>query len=264
MTPVSLAVCADDFRLEVKAALNRARALGFRAVDLSAVTGPISPAELSATGRRHFARHMEDMGLRLASLRGPADGAGYDDPTAGERRLDQMRGIVRLASELRVPVVSTAMGRPVRQPEGVIGDRAREALAVLADDADRFGVRVALETAGISASALNELLRELNCPYLASCCDAGAMLMQGEDPHHVAEALPGRIALVRARDAVAGAAGAVGHETALGEGQLNPAAFLAALTEAGFGGDMILTRTTAARPELELARARAEFEKYLP
>lgn len=263
MTPVKLAVCLDDLKLEIKSALNRARSLGFRAVDLSAIAGPISPSELSGTGRRHFSKHLQDLGLRLASLRGPSAGSGYDDPVEGERRLDSMRKIIQLASELQVPVVSTTLGRLARQPEGVNTSLAKEAMSLLAEDADRLGVRVAIESAGISASALNEILRDLNCPMLASCCDTGAMIMQGEDPHHIAEALAGRIALVRARDAVAGATGTIGQETAMGEGQLNPAAFLAALTEAGFGGDMILTRTTASNPAVELVNARREFEKYL-
>lgn len=264
MNPPKLGICLSDLRLEIKPALERARSLGFRAVDLSAVSGPISPGELTDTGKRHFGRHVTDLGLRLASLRGPSAGQGYHDPIEGERRLDTMRRVLALASDLRVPVVSTTLGPIGRQPALERTSLLKEALEVIADDADRLGVQVALETAGVTASALNQILMEINCPLLSACCDSGAMLMQGEDPHHVAEALAGRIVHVRARDAVAGAAGAVGHEVAMGEGQLNPAAFLASLTEAGFAGDMILTRSAGQNSAADLVHARKEFEKYLP
>lgn len=263
METPKLAICLDDLHLEPKAAMQTARSLGFRAIDVAATSGPISPSELSDTGRRHLIKHLGDLGLRLASLRGPTGGRGFHDPIEGERRLDTMRKVIELARRLRVPVVSTTLGPIARDPD--IGDkeRLRECLTSLADDADRLNITVGIESAGIASSVLHRILTEINCPQLRACCDSGAMLMQGEDPHHIAESLPGRIGLVRARDAVAGAAGAVGYEVPLGEGQLNPALFLAALMEAGFSGDMILTRTTSQNPAAELAQARAEFEKYL-
>jgi sugar phosphate isomerase/epimerase len=89
------------------------------------------------------------------------------------------------------------------------------------------------------------------------------MLIQGEDPHRLADALAGRVRLVRARDAVAGSGQAAGHEVALGEGHLDVPRFLAALAEAGFDGDLVLTRTSGDRPAADLERARGEFEKLL-
>lgn len=263
MEKPKLAICLDDLRQEPKAAMQQARTLGFGAIDISAVSGPISPSELSSTGRRHLLKHLGDLGLRLASLRGPSSGRGYHDPFEGERRLDSMRRIIGFARDLNVPVVSTTFGPIARDPSVGDRERLRECLTQMADDADRLGIIVCIESAGIASPVLNRILTEINCPYLKACCDSGAMIMQGEDPHHVAEALPGRIGLVRARDAVAGAAGTVGYEIALGEGQLNPAVFLATLIEAGFSGDIILTRTTSRNPVAEFSQARAEFVKYL-
>lgn len=263
MTTPGLAVCLDDLRLEVKAALERARELGFNCLDTSATEGPISPGELSRTGQRHLLRHLSDLGLRLGSLRGPVGGAGYIDRATGERRLDTMRGIIGLAAALRVGVVSTALGRPVEGSDESGAARLQDALTILSEAADRAGVVVAVETAGIGASALERLLAEIDCPFLASCCDSGAMLMQGDDPHVVAETLAGRIGLVRARDAVRPSATVAGHEVPQGEGQLEIPVFLAALRESGFRGNIILSRTTGSCPAADLRRARLEFERYL-
>ncbi len=263
MKPLELSVCLDDLRLSIKPALNRARSLGFAAVDICATDGPVSPAALSRTGQRHLLRHLADVGLRLGSLRGPTSGPGYADPTAGELRLDTMRAILHLASALRVPVVSTTLG-PVRgSDEDTPHDRAIEALGMLADDADRLGVHVAVETVGIESLHLSKLLKQIHCPGLGACCDCGAMLMQGEDPHRLSDTLAGRVHLVRARDAVSGLETMTGHEVALGEGDLDVRLFLAGLRESGFDGDIVLCRSMGANQAADLVRAKEVFESNL-
>ncbi|MFH1419918.1 MAG: TIM barrel protein [Planctomycetota bacterium] len=263
MKTPNLAVCLDDLRLDLKEAMNRAGAMGFRAVDLAATDGPVSPDELSQTGRRHLRRHLEDLGLRLASLRGPVGGPAYGHDAAGERRLDEMRKVIRLAASLRVPTVSTTIG--AFEDSGTADRTAalRETLTTLADDADYSGVVVAVETTDISATLLAQMLADIACPFLAACCDSGAMLMRSEDPCHVGEVLPGRIRLVRARDAVPSSSQETGHEVTHGQGLLNAERFLAALAEAGFCGDIVLTRTTGADPVADLNHARSQFQMLL-
>jgi len=258
-----LTVCLDDLKLEIKAGMERARAMGFRGVDVGAGGGPISPGELSATGRRHLLKHLADLGLRLGSLRGPAGGPGYADPAGGERRLESTLKIIDLAGGLRVPMVSATLGHLDGPSDPSQSERLRAALLVLADRADRTGVMLAIETAGIGGGELNRLLADINCPFLAACCDSGAMLMGGEDPHRIADALAGRIRHVRARDAVAGSADRTGYEVAMGQGGLDPPRFLAGLDEAGFGGDIVLARTTGTNPAEDLKRAREVFEGYV-
>jgi sugar phosphate isomerase/epimerase len=255
-----LGVCLDDLRLDVKSAMDRARTLGFQAIDVGATAGALSPGELSQTGRRHVLKHLSDLGLRLSSLRGPTGGPGYSDGAAGERRLDSMRGVLRMAADLGVPVVSTILGVSGAEAKS---DVLLDILRVLADDADRCGVAIAIETAGIEAKVLSGLLQRVDCPFVAACCDSGAMLMQGDDPHALGTTLPGRIQLVRARDAVAGTPVARGYEVVQGQGQLDPARFIGALAEAGYGGDIILSRVAGRDAATDLQHARELFEKVL-
>lgn len=263
MSPFELAVATDDLKLEIKSALERARRMGFRAVDVGASQGPVSPGELSTSGRRHFLRHLSDLGLGLRSLRGPTAGAGYADGAAGERRLETAKSVLALASDLKVPVVSTTLGGFSSKDAEGQSVRLIEALAALADAADQYGVTLAIESAGINANDLAALVKQINCPNLAACCDSGAMLIQGENPHRIADALAGRVRLVRARDAVIGASNAPGHETALGSGQLDPASFIASLIESGYQGPLILTRQSGASPVADLTAAREVFENIL-
>ncbi len=267
MKTPSLAVCLDDFNLDLKKAMNQARALGFRAVDIAATEGPVSLDELSQTGQRHLRKHLDDLGLRLASLRGPVGGSAYGRDAAGERRFDSMRKVIRLAASLRVPTVSTSIGTfedaDSSNPASDRAEAIRETLTLLADDADYLGVVVAVETTDLSTPSLARILRELNCPFLAACCDSGAMLMNGEDPCQVGGMLPGRIKLVRARDAIPSSSQTTGHEVPHGRGHLNTERFLAALTEAGFCDDIILTRSTSADPVAELNHAKSQFQELL-
>ncbi len=263
MNQVDLSVAVDDLRLEIKSALQQARAMGLHHIDIDATRGAISPQALSQSGRRHFARHLSDLGLRLDSLRGPTGGAGYADAAGGERRLETIKSILSLASELRVPIVSTTLGGFDAKYAEQQASRLHEALIHIADHADRSGVAVAIETAGIEAAQLAALLRKINCPLLAACCDSGAMLMQGENPHRIADVLPGKIRLVRARDALCGTDSASGSEMAMGQGQLDPAAFLAGLAEAGFRGPLVLSRTTGGQPRQDLMLAKQVFEALL-
>ena len=257
-----LAVCLDDLRMEVKAAMDVARRIGFRAIDVSAVRGPISPGELSATGRRHLLKHLADLGLSLGSLRGPTGAGSLADSQSAERRIDETSRILELAAALRVPTVSLTCGRVESVADTQMG-RFSEALSILAERADHWGVTLGIETAGITAADLGQLLGMIDCPQLRACCDSGALLMHGDAVGESVDLLKGRIALARLRDARAGSATHTGHEVRLGEGDLDLPRFLAALDEAGLAGDLIVSRSDSARPSDELRAAREAIEQYL-
>jgi sugar phosphate isomerase/epimerase len=87
--------------------------------------------------------------------------------------------------------------------------------------------------------------------------------MRGDDPHHMLDALGGKLSLARVRDARAGSASESGQEVRLGEGDLDVPGFLAALDEAGLSGDLIISRNDSARPVDELRAAREVIERYL-
>ncbi|HPF40017.1 MAG TPA: sugar phosphate isomerase/epimerase [Phycisphaerae bacterium] len=250
-----LSVCTDDLRLDIKSALRAASQIGFRAVDIGAAGGGLNPREMSRSAQRHLSRYLADLGLQLGSLRGPVAGPGYGDGVAGEHRLEMMRSIIALAGQMRVPVVSTSLGPIAGEAAPDSSRRVLEALEAIANDSYRHGVSVAIETTGIAPDALRDVLAKFDCPTLGACCDTGAMLMEGNDPHRLAEHLAGRIQIARMRDATFGSPGAAGREVDMGQGALDLSAFFATLNEAGFGGDLVVSRRDGARPAAELANA---------
>ena len=259
----TLAVQADDLNPEIKAALQHASALRFHAIAIDATRGPITARQLDRSGQRHFRRYLADLGLRPATLRGPAGGKSYADPILGEQRLEQLRGVIRLAAALGVPVVSTTPGHLAGGEGDAAHARMIEALGAMADDADRNGVHLAVETTGCDAAWLGQAVRQIDCPFLGVCCDSGGLLERGENPHTSSQHFAGRVHLVRGRDAQPGSASIAGAECTVGEGALDVPLFLADLLAAGFGGDIVLAREQGGQKASDLVRAREVFEREL-
>ena len=256
-----IGVVLDSFRLPVKEALQSAANLGLREVELSAATDEVDPAGLSRTGRRHLSRYVLDLGLRLSALGGDLGGTRFNDGAKLEQRLNRTRRIIELAAELHVPIVTTHLGRV--DDEALRRGYVRQAIEYLAEVADRASIRVAFETGSADPQVVADLLGEVDCRELAACYDPASLLIDGLDPLAGVEPLADRIVIARARDAVAGAPGRPGHETPLGDGQLDLAEYLAALDQAGYRGVAFIRRTDAERPREEIADAKARIERLL-
>src|SRR5690606_18135078 len=161
-----IGVTLDSFNQPARQALQSAARLAFREVELPAVSGEVDPANLSQTGRRHLLHYVNSQGLRLAALGGDLGGARFNDSAPIERRLDKTRQIIELAAALKVPVVTTHLGRV--DQEALERGYVLEAVRELADMADRTGTFVALETGGGDPGALGNLLREVDTPVLGA------------------------------------------------------------------------------------------------
>jgi len=256
-----IGVVLDSFREPVKEALASAARLRLQDIEMPTIGGEIDPSALSNTGRRHLLHYVSSLGLRLSALGaslGPSRGRGADL----EERLDRTRRIVELAVELRVPVVTTQLGRV--DGETVKSGDLVEAVEVLANLTDRTGTFVALETETSDPQAIAALLKRIDCPTVGTCYDPGSLLMDGYDPIAGLEPLADRILIARARNAVAGTSQRPGRETALGEGQMDLAEYLAGLDQAGYRRGPFLRRTQALDPAAELADARRRLEAMLP
>lgn len=260
MSGARFGVVLDSFRQPVKEALASAARLRLLEVEMPAVGGEVDPDELSRTGRRHLLHYVSGLGLQLSALGanlGPSRGGGRDL----EPRLDKTRRIIEMAAELRVPVVTTHLGRV--DGETVQSGDLTEALEILANLTDRTGTFVALETESSDPQAIATLLKRIDCPTIGTCYDPGSLLIDGYDPIAGLEPLADRILIARARDAVAGTPQRRGRETALGEGQIDLAEYLAGLDQAGYRRGPFIRRTQALDPTAELAEARRRLEAFL-
>ena len=260
--PSRIGVHVDDFRIDAKAGLRLASSLGFRAVQLGAASGEISPQQLSESGRRHLLRHTRGLGVSIAALRADLGGSRFLDGARVEQHVDRARRILELARDLGVRVVTAPVGR-------LLPDHARqyevlhEALRQVAEHADRVDRVFAIETAVDAPADLKKLLEELNCRHLKVCYDPAELLMDGLDPLAAVESFADQIVLSHIRDAQPGSPERPGREANLGDGQLNLSACLERLAEAGYGGELIIRRSQSSNPGPDIQACKRYLDALL-
>lgn len=253
-----IGVVLDSFGQPIKDALQSASRLGFRRVEMPATPGEVDPASLSRSGRRDLRHYVSGLGLQLSAVGGDLGGARFGDSSTMEHRLEKTIGIIELAAELRVPIVTTHLGRV--DAEALQSGCVREAVDQLAEAADRTGTLIAFRTGSADPRAIANLLRDVNCHSLGACYDPAALLIDGFDPLASVDLLADRILIARARDAVAGSGQRPGHETPIGAGQIDFAEYLATLDQAGYRDATFLHRTGSDRTLEEIADAKARIE----
>lgn len=256
-----IGITLDSFHQPPRESLQLAAKLAFREVELPAVGGDVDPVNLSRTGRRHLLHFVSGLGLRLSALGGDLGGGRSNDSAHIERRLDKARQILEMAAELKVPVVTTHLGRV--DEASIKQGHVVEAVRELASIADRTGTFVALDTSGADPAALGGLLREINAPVVGACYDPAGLLIDGLDPLAGVEPLANHILAARIRDALAGSGARPGRETPIGEGQVDFAEYLAMLDQAGFRATPFIRRTGADDPIKELAAAKRRIEALI-
>lgn len=261
--PMPVGVVVDDFRKPAKAGLQQAADLGFRAVEIGATQGDLSPDGLSDSGRRHLARYIRNLGLRLDALAANLETGEFVQDGIQEESLDRTRRILELAKDVGAPVVTARIGQIDKTAAPEQHDRILEAVRYLADHADNVGTVFAIETAQADPSDLIAFLREVNCPMVKAAIDPAELIMDGNNPVTAVRQLADHIAIARARDAAAGAARRPGHETALGDGQLDLAGYLYALDEAGYTGSAVVRRIDSQNPVGDIALAKSHLDAAL-
>ena len=180
-----LGVYLDDFRAAPREALRLASTMGFGAVHIGVVDGPLAPRELSESGRRHLKRSAAGLGLEIVALRADLGGARLLDTAAVDGHLHRIRDILQLARDMDVPLVTAPLGKfhPDDEREYSLVLQAVTHIAECADTLDRS---FAIETAGgttrcadASPGALPKLLQQLSCPHLKICYDPAELLPPG-------------------------------------------------------------------------------------
>lgn len=263
MNTPNIGVDVDDYRLETKDAFRKASEHGFRVVEFATVGGDLEPSNLSRSGRRHLLRHVAGLGLGMASLTADIPGLRLTDPRTVCERVERTCRIIDLARDLKVPVVTASAGALTHPESGDPSPLAMDALKRIGECADARGVIYALRPGHDAGDRIVRVQGELRCPSIQICLDPAAMVMAGADPLSVFERLPEQIALLHARDGTAGRAELPGHETRLGEGEVDLVGVLALLSAVDYTGPYIIRRIDSQTPLADLRDARAELTRLL-
>ena len=252
----TIGVAIDDLRMPAKEGLQQAARMGFRAVEIGAARGELSPSNLSETGRRDVCRYLQNLGLHAAALTADAAGPGLADSAAVDAGVYRIQRILELAADLRVPAVTLNVGRLANAADDPAASIVTDALKALAEHTDRVGAVLAVQTGPASPDQLRQVLAGVGCPSLRVCLDPAMLACRGHDPSQAVAALADNIALSRLGDAVIGDPERAGAESAIGHGQLDLRTYLANLTAAGYHGPLILRRRDGDRPIDDLASGR--------
>lgn len=263
MTGPTIGVDVDDFRLPTKQGLRKAADLAFRAVELATVAGDVAPSNLSSSGRRALWRYTDGLGLRMAALVADLPGLRLTDPRTVDERVERTCGILELAADLKVPVVTASAGALTHPDTGEPSPPAVDALKLIGEYADSRGLVYALRPSYDSGDRMVRVLAELGCPSIRVCLDPAAMAMAGANPMSLIERLADQIAFVYARDGTAGLSERTGHETRLGEGDVDLVGVLATLSAVDYTGPYILRRTDSQTPIADLQDARDMLSRLL-
>ena len=70
MKDFQIGVMLDSFRLPVRDAIEKARALGAEGVQIYATKGEMAPENLTPTDRRELLRRIQDAGMQVSALCG--------------------------------------------------------------------------------------------------------------------------------------------------------------------------------------------------
>jgi len=260
-----IGVDIDDFRLATREALAHAARLDFRTIEMSMACGELAPHNLSHSGRRHLSRHIRGLGLDFAAIVGDMPpGLRLADPATNSEVVDRTRGLLALAADMRVPIVTAGVLALSHHETGDPSPHAVDALRQIAVDADSTGTIYALRPSADSAERLIRVINEVGCPSIRICLDPAAMVMAGNDPAAVMRQAGDQIVLSHARDATAGSPESAGVEMPLGEGEVDLPGYMAMLDASDYHGPLIIRRRNSPRPVADIIKARKFLEDNMP
>lgn len=252
MPPLQLAVATRCFRQPLKQAVHSAAACGAAGVQLDVRT-ELKPAELSETGRRQLLYHLDELGLRVASLHFPARRTFYDQDQL-EARVAATRTALELAWQLKCGAVTARVGRIPDDAGSIEYQILADVLNDLARHANRAGAVLAITPTRDSPSSLAGFIEQITEGPLAVNFDPAAFITAGHDPVDAFRTLHEHVAHVTLRDAIREVDG-TGVEVALGRGEVEWDELLALFDEADYAGWMTAERTSGDDPAGDVARA---------
>ena len=106
---INLAVRLSALKMPFRRAIRAAAKLGASSIEIDA-RQEIHPAQISETGLRQLRKLLEDLNLRVSSLRFQTR-RGYDQVEDLDRRVDATKETMKLAYRLGTSVVVNGIGR---------------------------------------------------------------------------------------------------------------------------------------------------------
>lgn len=182
-----------------------------------------------------------------------------------KQNLENFRRCSAMAASLRLPLITLHAGFLPHKGSGPGYDKMLARLQTVADLFARESIALGLETGQETAAELAGFLKTLNHPNVGVNFDPANMILYGKgDPVDAVRVLAPWLRQVHIKDATRAATpGAWGGEVPVGDGDVDWSAFLAALRDAGYRGDLVIEREAGTQRVADICTARAFLEKHV-
>ncbi len=250
---VNIAVSLNSLNQPFKQALHTAARLGAKGVEID-VRKTLAPDELSDTGRRALRKLMDDLNLRVATLRFQTQ-RGYDVVQDLDRRIDATKKAMSFAYSLGASVVVNAVGFVPEESSHPAYRQLQASLTDLAKFGQHVGSMLACETGSEPVERLVTLLDSLPDRAIGIAFNPGNLIINDCYEENSIRHCASRVLAVIARDGVRDLARGRGIEVPLGRGSAEFPHLLGVLEEQHYRGWFVLERTNSENPLVELGNA---------
>lgn len=240
MPELNIAVRLSAFRLPLKKALHAAVRTGARGIEIDA-QNMLRPSELTDTACRQLRKMMDDLNLRISTVRFQTR-RGYDQLDRLDERVDATKQAMQMAYRLGANLVVNQIGRVPEERESP----GFQQLHAVMEDLGRYGTHVgaflAAETGTESGERLAGLLDQLENAYVGVAFNPANLIVNGFSVSESLQALRAHVQLVEAGDAVQDLARGRGIEVPLGQGTADMPEILSQLEEQHYRGWFVVGR----------------------
>lgn len=261
MNRLKLGIVLETTGLMVRGGLAAASELTVHGVQIDA-TGSLAPEQLTASGRREFRNLLRSYHLEVSALNCPLR-HGLDVGADGQQRIDHIRGVMLLASDLGCRKVIVPLPRLPDDPKNPRAVVMREALQALGSFGDGIGTQLALEAGLDPGDKIRDYLNTFDTGGLGVNFDPVNSILAGSDPFTDLTALVDRVIHTHARD-VRTTAGSGGREVPIGTGEIDWATYLATLELIGYQGYLVVDRESGANRFADVAAGVRVLKRFVP
>jgi sugar phosphate isomerase/epimerase len=188
---------------------------------------------------------------------------GYDSLDRLENRVAATLVALRFASAIGAPMVINQIGRIPAERRDTAGKHFFEAMDAIGREAERVGVRFAIETGADGPETLGKFLAEQANHGLAVNYDPANLLVRGHNVYNGVAALVHHIIGLHVKDAVRTGTTVSGfQEVPLGEGELDWPQLFNLLDEVGYRGVYTIERESGDQRERDIIRAVEYLRKF--
>ena len=278
-----IGIIVDSLLLPIREGLKVAKELGADGVQMYAVSGEMSPENLTAADRRELKDYIASLGLEISALCGDLGGHGFQDGKLNPEKVEKSKRILDLAVELGTNIVTTHIGIVPEDPASRVYEEMQKAcdeLGIYAKSLDAF---FAIETGPETSATLKSFLDSLSTNGVSVNFDPANMVMvTGDDPVAGVKLLKDYIVHTHVKDGVRnklvdprdvygalGYGGGVDHEKIaqmvtegeffrelpLGQGKVDFPQYFAALQEIGYKGYLTIEREVGTSPVHDIGEA---------